>query len=91
MSKAEANDGDPEIERINLRISRSFLEVVDETWRERGFNSRSEFIRYAMRDAVNHPEGAGFWKDLAISEAQFDDGDGVPSEDIKTEYGLGGE
>lgn len=91
MSKAEPNDGDPEIERINLRISRSFLEVVDETWRERGFNSRSEFIRYAMRDAVNHPEGAGFWKDLAISEAQFDDGDGVPSEDVKTEYGLDGE
>lgn len=91
MSDAEANDGDPEIERINLRISRSFLDVVDETWRERGFNSRSEFIRYAMRDAVNHPEGAGFWRDLAISEAQFDDDDGVPSEDAKTKYGLDGE
>lgn len=91
MSDAEANDGDPEIVRINLRISRSFLDVADETWRERGFNSRSEFIRYAMRDAVNHPEGAGFWKDLAISEAQFDDGEGVPSEDVKAKYGLNGE
>lgn len=91
MSEAESNDGDPEIERINLRISRSFLEVVDEAWRERGFNSRSEFIRYAMRDAVNHPEGAGFWKDLAISEAQFEDEDGVPSEEVKATYGLDGE
>jgi Arc/MetJ-type ribon-helix-helix transcriptional regulator len=91
MSDAEATDGDPEIERINLRISRQFLDVVDETWRERGFNSRSEFIRYAMRDAVTHPEGAGFWKDLAISEVQFDDGDGVPSEEVRAEYGLGGE
>lgn len=91
MSEAEANDSDPEIDRINLRISRSFLEVVDETWRERGFNSRSEFIRYAMRNAVNHPEGAGFWKDLAISEAQFDDDTGVPSEEVKAKYRLDGE
>jgi Arc/MetJ-type ribon-helix-helix transcriptional regulator len=91
MSEAEPNDGDPEIERINLRISQSFLNVADEAWRERGFNSRSEFIRYAMREAVNHPEGAGFWKDLAISEAQFDDGDGISSDEVKSEYGLDGE
>jgi len=88
MSETEANDGDPEIDRINLRISRSFLDVVDEAWRERGFNSRSEFIRYAMREAVNHPEGAGFWKDLAISEAQFDDEEGLSSEEVKEKYGL---
>ena len=88
MSETEVNDGDPEIDRINLRISRSFLDVVDEAWRERGFNSRSEFIRYAMREAVNHPEGAGFWKDLAISEAQFDDEEGLSSEEVKEKYGL---
>ncbi|MFC4248002.1 ribbon-helix-helix domain-containing protein [Natribaculum luteum] len=88
MSEAGANNGDPEIERINLRISRSFREVIDETWRERGFNSRSEFIRYALRESVNHPEGAGFWKDLAVSEAQFDDGDARSSDEIKAEYGL---
>ena len=88
MSEADASDADPEIDRINLRISRSFLEVVDETWRERGFNSRSEYIRYALRESVNHPEGAGFWKDLAISEAQFDDGEGLSSEEVKEKHGL---
>lgn len=88
MSKPESNDGDPEIDRINLRISRSFLDVVDETWRERGFNSRSEFIRYALRDSVNHPEGAGFWKDLAISEAQFSEDDAVSRAEIKSKYGT---
>jgi len=87
----ENGDGDPEIDRLNLRISRPFLEVVDETWRERGFNSRSEFIRYALRTAVNHPEGAGVWKDLAISEAQFADGEGISSDDVKAKYGLDGE
>ncbi|AHG01747.1 CopG family transcriptional regulator (plasmid) [Halostagnicola larsenii XH-48] len=87
MSEGEPNNGDPEIERINLQISQSFREVIDETWRERGFNSRSEFIRYALRESVNHPEGAGFWKDLAISEAQFDDGKSRSSEEIKAAYG----
>lgn len=91
MSEAEANDGDPDIDRINLRISRSFLEVVDEAWRERGFNSRSEYIRYALREAVNHPEGAGFWKDLAISEAQFDDEEGLSSQEVKETYGFDSE
>ena len=81
MPEADANDGDPEIDRIDLRIARSFLDVVDETWRERGFNSRSEFIRFTLRDAVNHPDGAGVWKDLAISETQFDEGDGISSDD----------
>ena len=78
-----------EIDRINLRISRSFLDVVDRTWRERGFNSRSEFIRYALRDAVNNPEGAGFWRDLAIGEAQFEDGESISSEELKRKYDLG--
>ena len=87
MSEADSNDDDPEIDRINLRISRSFLDVVDESWRERGFNSRSEFIRYALRDAVNHPEGAGFWKDLAISEADLTDGDAISSEEMRATYG----
>jgi len=88
MSQTDSNDSDPEIDRINLRISRSFLEVVDETWRERGFNSRSEFIRYALRDSVTHPEGAGLWKDLAISEAELDDADAVSSDEIRAEYGT---
>lgn len=91
MSGSDPAEPDPELERINLRLSRSFLERVDQTWRERGFNSRSEFIRHAMRDAVNHPEGTGFWRDLAISEAQLDDGAGKTSDEVKAEHGLDGE
>jgi Arc/MetJ-type ribon-helix-helix transcriptional regulator len=91
MSRAgrgEDSDPDPEIDRINFRISRSFLEVVDEVWRERGFNSRSEFIRYALRESVNHPEGAGIWRDLAISESQFGDGQSLSSEEVRERHGL---
>jgi len=63
------NDDEPEMTQVNLRISKAFLEDIDATWKEAGFNSRSEFLRYAIRDAVKHPaftrEG---WKQIAASE-----------------------
>lgn len=71
MSGADtASNGDePEMTQVNLRISKAFLEDIDATWKEEGFNSRSEFLRYAIRDAVKHPaftrEG---WKQIAASE-----------------------
>ena len=70
MSNADTTGGDgPEMVQINLRLSNTFLEDIDATWKEQGFNSRSEFLRYAARDAVMHP---GFsregWKQIAASE-----------------------
>ena len=57
MSNADTIGGDgPEMVQINLRLSNAFLEDIDATWEDQGFNSRSEFLRYAARDAVKHPE-----------------------------------
>lgn len=78
MSNADTDGGDagPEMVQVNLRLSRAFLEDIDATWREQGFNSRSEFLRYAARDAVKHPafsrEG---WKQIAASEHELRSGD----------------
>ncbi len=62
----------PEMVQINLRLSAAFLEDIDATWKEQGFNSRSEFLRYAARDAVKHPafsrEG---WKQIAAGEHEL--------------------
>jgi Arc/MetJ-type ribon-helix-helix transcriptional regulator len=71
MSDADTTGGDdsPEMVQINLRLSKAFLEDIDATWQERGFNSRSEFLRYAARDAVKHPEfSREGWKQIAASE-----------------------
>lgn len=71
MSDAERSTGDdgPETVQINLRLTQAFLDDIDATWGEQGFNSRSEFLRHAARDAVKHPafsrEG---WKQIAASE-----------------------
>jgi Arc/MetJ-type ribon-helix-helix transcriptional regulator len=71
ISDTDASDGDgtPEKVQINLRLTRSFLEDIDATWKDQGFNSRSEFLRHAARDAVKHPEfSREGWKQIAASE-----------------------
>jgi len=71
MSDAETPDAndEPETVQINLRVSEAFLEDIDATWKEEGFNSRSEFLRHAARDAVKHPEFTRRgWKEIATGE-----------------------
>jgi Arc/MetJ-type ribon-helix-helix transcriptional regulator len=78
MSDADTGTGDdgPEMAQINLRLSEAFLEDIDTTWKEQGFNSRSEFLRYAARDAVKHPEfSREGWKQIATSEHELRSGD----------------
>jgi len=78
MSDANTETGDngPEMVQINLRLSKAFLEDIDATWEEQGFNSRSEFLRYAARDAIKHPEfSREGWKQIAASEHDLRSGD----------------
>jgi Arc/MetJ-type ribon-helix-helix transcriptional regulator len=71
-----APDDGPETVQINLRLSKAFLEDIDATWKEQGFNSRSEFLRYAARDAVKHPEfSREGWKQIAATEHELRSGD----------------
>nr|WP_240792411.1 ribbon-helix-helix domain-containing protein [Salarchaeum sp. JOR-1] len=56
MSDAATNgDEDTDIVTVNFKTTQTFLDEIDETWQGRGFNSRSEFIRYTLRDAVEFP------------------------------------
>jgi Arc/MetJ-type ribon-helix-helix transcriptional regulator len=78
MSDANTSTGDdgPEMVQINLRLSKGFLDDIDSTWKDQGFNSRSEFLRYAARDAVKHPEfSREGWKQVAASEHDLRSGD----------------
>ena len=36
-----------------------------------------------LRETVTHPEGAGLWRDMAISEVEFDEVAGITSDDVK--------
>lgn len=77
MSGADTSgNDDSEMVQVNLRLTRTFLDDIDATWQEEGFNSRSEFFRHIARDAVKHPsftrEG---WKQIAADEHDLRSGD----------------
>ena len=78
MSGTDSSAGDdgPETVQVNLRLTRAFLEDIDATWEQEGFNSRSEFLRHAARDAVKHPEfSREGWKQIAASEHDLRSGE----------------
>lgn len=77
MSDVDTGGEDgPETVQINLRVTEAFLQDIDATWREQGFNSRSEFLRFAAHDAVKHPEfSREGWKQIAASEHELRTGD----------------
>jgi Arc/MetJ-type ribon-helix-helix transcriptional regulator len=93
MSEATTgNDGEGDIVTVNFKLTESFLEEIDDTWQGRGFNSRSEFIRYTLRDAVEFPT---FDRDelVALLEAEADirEGETMSAEEARDRFGTGNE
>jgi PHD/YefM family antitoxin component YafN of YafNO toxin-antitoxin module len=76
---------DGEMEKINVRVPKSLLAEVDEVWEERGYASKSEFVRDALRDAVEPPTQLSeeALEHLAESREQRDDGETVSQDDVK--------
>lgn len=52
MSSASSEE---DLEQINIKVTSSFRERIDATWQGRGYNSRSEFIRHVLHDAIENP------------------------------------
>ena len=74
---------------VNIRMTETFLADVDSTWQDLGYNSRSEYIRDVLRDAVKHPEcDRADLKAIAASEVDIQQGNVHTSDEIKAEYGL---
>jgi len=78
MSDTDAGaNSDPNMTTVTLKVPQAFLDDLDATWRAEDFPSRSEFIRWALRDAVKHPSfSRKGWKDIAASEHQLATGEG---------------
>ena len=86
MTEAESP---PEKTTVNIRMTETFLEDVDTTWEEYGFNSRSEFIRAVLRDALKHPEfNRADLKAMLAGEVEIREGRTHSSDDVKAEYGI---
>lgn len=89
MAEAESP---PDKTTVNIRMTETFLEDVDATWEQQGFNSRSEFIRAVLRDALKHPEfNRADLKAMLAGEVEIREGRTHGSDDVKAEFGLDGE
>ena len=86
------SDGEDDIVTVNFKLTESFLEEIDDTWQGRGFNSRSEFIRYTLRDAVEFPT---FDRDELVAllegEADIREGRTMSAEEARERFGTGNE
>ena len=81
----------PEKTTVNIRMTETFLADIDATWEDLGYNSRSEFVRGVLRDAVKHPEfNRADLKAIAASEVDIQEGRTHSSEEIRAEYGREG-
>jgi len=90
MSKATTNgDDEDEILTVNFKTTESFLEEIDNTWQGRGFNSRSEFIRYTLRDAIEFPT---FDRDeliaLLAAETDLEEESTMSAEEARQRFGT---
>lgn len=54
-SMSDDTTGEGEMTKINVRVPTSLLAEIDEVYDERGYPNRSEFIRDALRTAVDPP------------------------------------
>lgn len=89
MSDASESNSSNTLVQLNVRVTQQFLDQIDETWQGRGFNSRSEYIRYVLHDAAENPT---FDRDellaLALAERQLREGTTHSFEDVMAKAGL---
>lgn len=76
---------------LNTRVPQELIDHIDGVYEERGFSNRSEFVRSALRDALDasNPLSEQAQEDLAVSRSQIEEGRTEAFEDVLEEAGLG--
>lgn len=76
--------------KIDVRVPQDLLDTIDAEYEERGYTSRSEAIRDALRTWVDPPVrlSEDLLDDLANSREQANSGDTHEAEDVRDRLGL---
>ena len=86
----DTNTGDDRMEKINVRVPESLLQRIDDEWERRGYSSKSEAIRDALRDWVTPP--ATLSEDtldaLEVSREQAERGETVSASEVRERLDL---
>lgn len=86
----DADDGDDRMEKINVRVPAELLREIDEEYGKRGYTSRSEAIRDALRDWVEPSAELSeeILADLERSRKQRERGETISAEEARKRLGL---
>jgi metal-responsive CopG/Arc/MetJ family transcriptional regulator len=78
------------MEKINVRVPQALLAEIDDVWEARGYSSKSEFIRDALRDAVRPSTQLSdeALQHLIESREQRDRGETVSQDDVKNRLDI---
>lgn len=90
MSTDTDGSGSGRMEKIDVRIPTSVLEAIDEEYSRRGYASRSEAIRDALRDWLNpSPELSDeILDELKESREQRESGETVSAAEARERLGI---
>jgi Arc/MetJ-type ribon-helix-helix transcriptional regulator len=86
----DTDDAGDRMEKIDVRVPVSLLEGINEAYERRGYSSRSEAIRDALRDWLNpSPELSDeVLDDLKASREQREAGETVSAAEARERLGL---
>jgi Arc/MetJ-type ribon-helix-helix transcriptional regulator len=86
----DTDTGDDRMEKINVRVPEALLSRIDEEWERRGYSSKSEAIRDALRDWVNPSTTLSeeTLADLEESREQAERGETVSADEARERLGL---
>lgn len=78
------------MKKINVGVPETLLTQLDEEWERRGYSSKSEAIRDALRDWVNplSTPSEETIEDLETGREQLERGETRSLEDLVDEYGV---
>jgi Arc/MetJ-type ribon-helix-helix transcriptional regulator len=89
-TNTDSSESEPETTKIDVRVPTELVERIDEEYGRRGYTSRSEAIRDALRAWIDPPVRLSdeVLDDLAVSRQQREDGETVPLADVMEKYGV---
>lgn len=86
----DRSENEAETTKIDVRVPTELVEQIDDEYHQRGYTSRSEAIRDALRAWVDPPVRLSeeALNDLATSRKQREEGETVPLDDVMDKYGV---
>jgi len=86
----DTGSGDDRMRKINVRVPETLLEQIEDEWERRGYSSKSEAIRDALRDWVDPSTKLSdeTLDDLEESREQRERGETVSEEEARERLGL---